>query len=266
MEVQLQRDALLSIYMFFLEIHGHKVIYENIGGGKMRGGNSYFENVVVSIFMAFVVFVTINIVNALDDQKLQKTLQQASSNPKEVVDDMFLNHKQQVLQAGEKIAQRVQNGDKIEGSNVNEIINPIFKGVQSNEEVLERVQEVAADALKTMEAENFGVSRILDEEGQQASGQQASGQEAFGQEASGEQASGPEVTGQEVSPVIGQTTLRTSPNVGPFLRNYIDRYVEAVQKTNEKGKRTDGGSKKKKSKRKRGGSKKQQRRRSHKRR
>ena len=152
MEVQLfktdSRDALFSLYMFFLKKQGIKVTYENIGG-KMRGGNTYFEEMVGAIFLAFVFFIAINIKFPQNSAELYEALNETAKNPESVVTDLIENNKVDLLKAQEIIedfgVDRVYEiKDNFEGT-----MDPIFKNKTKNG-IIKSIIGVGANAMKIM--------------------------------------------------------------------------------------------------------------------
>jgi len=206
------RDALLSLYMFFLEKKGIKVIYEN-RGGKMRGGNTYFEEMVGAIFLAFVFFIAINIKFPQNSAELHKALNEAAKNPESVVTDLIENNKDDLLKAQEIIedfgVDRVYEiKDNFEGT-----IDPIFKNKTKNA-IIKSIIGVGANAMKIIEEQDMDIN--------------------FG-----------DVYSSNTETIAGENTTKTSsPKRGKYLEKYIENYEKAVRTTNEKGsspKRNDFG-------------------------
>ena len=207
MEVQLfktdSRDALFSLYMFFLKKQGIKVTYENIGG-KMRGGNTYFEEMVGAIFLAFVFFIAINIKFPQNSAELYEALNETAKNPESVVTDLIENNKVDLLKAQEIIedfgVDRVYEiKDNFEGT-----MDPIFKNKTKNG-IIKSIIGVGANAMKIIEEQAMDIN--------------------FG-----------DVYSFNTETVAGENTTKTSsPKRGKYLEKYIENYEKAVRTTNEKG-------------------------------
>jgi hypothetical protein len=150
------RDALLSLYMFFLEKEGFKVIYEK-RGDKMSGGKIDFENFVGAIFLAFVFFIAINIKFPQNSAELHKALNKAAKDPESVVTGLIKNNTDDLLKAQEIIedfgvdrVNEIEDNDyKIE-DDITDILNHIFQN-NNKEKIIEGVINVGAKAMKILE-------------------------------------------------------------------------------------------------------------------
>ena len=199
-------DALLSLYMFFLKKEGGFIVtYEN-RGGKMSGGDSYFEKIVQYMFLAFIFFIAINIKFPQNSAQLHEALNKAAKDPESVVTDLIENNKDKLLEAEEIIEEfglrrvnEIEDNDyKIE-DNITDTINPIFKQ-NTPEAILEGVISVASHAMKILEPN-------LED-----------------------------VYSSNTETVPGENTTKTlSPKRGYYLKKYIEDYEKAVRTTNEKG-------------------------------
>lgn len=152
MEVQLfktdSRDALLSLYMFFLKKQGFNVTYEN-KGGKMRGG-AWLDEPVYAIFLAFVFFIAINIKFPQNSAELHKALNEAATNPASVVTDLIKNNKEQLLQAEDIIEDfGVHRVHEIE-YDITHTMDNIFQK-NTKEAIMHGVISVAANAMRKIE-------------------------------------------------------------------------------------------------------------------
>ena len=207
MEVQLFKtdsiDALLSLYTFFRKEQGFNVTYENMGG-KLRGGNTYFEEMVGSIFLAFVFFIAINIKFPQNSAELHEALNSAAENPESVVTDLILNNKKELLEAQERIENfGVDRVYEIK-DDITHTMNPILKK-NTKEEIMHGVISVAADAMNKIKDEDIDIN--------------------FG-----------DVYSSNTETVAGENTTKTSsPKRGKYLEKYIEEYEKAMRITNEKG-------------------------------